>query len=481
MPRIFVSHASQDDPAVDALSDWLSAKGHDDHFIDHRDIPGGGSWDAVLRREAARAEMLILYVTPAWLASEECFAEYRASYYGDKTVLPLLSDGLRTNDLSGPAQQRFRTLSASVQGIPVQNMPPDGFVEEQIESAIARVAQAARAARRRRFLAAAGLVFGALFITAFVLAVTNATYVGELMTKWRIDRSFALATQTSAPFHDCSDAALCPEMIPLPAARYAIGHADGADPLEDEDLLSQAPITPVEIPAFAVSKFEITKAQWRACVLSTKRVKDETKRCKELVYSDAKKDEPVETVSWHDAQAYVGWLNAQLGATDAEPYRLLSEAEWEYAARGGLTPRTTYAWGGKRDAACDYANMLNKKMPVALDVRRRGLDCAAQGKTNHVQLSPVGSYAENAFGLYDMAGNVSEWVADCWHDSHAGRPDDIGAAPWITNAPKNCDRVLKGGSWIGYLDFLRPAARVALAPEVQGFNIGLRVARTLPE
>lgn len=481
MPRIFVSHASADDTAINTLSDWLTAKGHDDHFIDHRHIVGGGSWDAALRREASRAEMLILYVTPAWLASDECFAEYRASFYGDKTVLPLLVDGLRTQDLANPARRRFETLCASVQGIPVSVLPPQGFTEEQIKAAITRVARAARAARWQRSLAYVGLVLIGLLTTAFALVVTNAAYVGERLAAWQVDRSFAVAMQTDNSFFDCGDKAHCPEMVPLPAASYWIGHEDSRDPREDEGLASEAPITPVDIPAFAVSKFEITKAQWRACVLSTRRVQDESARCKELPYSDATRDEPVESISWHDAQTYVAWLNSQLGVSDTGPYRLLSEAEWEYAARGGVTPRTTFSWSGGLKEGCNYANMLNEEMPERLDVHRRGVDCSSSPIENDVELSRVGKYYPNAFDLYDTSGNVSEWVADCWHESHLHRPPEIGAGPWITDAPEQCDRVLKGGSFIGHLNLLRPAARVGLAPEVLGFNIGMRVARDIPD
>ncbi|EPX78327.1 SUMF1/EgtB/PvdO family nonheme iron enzyme [Salipiger mucosus] len=476
MPRIFISHASADDATIDRLSDWLCEMGLEDHFVDHCHIAAGESWDAVLRREAARAEMLILYVSPDWLASDECFAEYRASFYGDKTVLPLLVDGLRAQDLAGRARERFDTLCSSVQGIPVGAMPPDGFTAEQIEAAVSRVTRAARVARRQRYLARGGLVAAVLVATLVTLGVTNAAYVGDLIAKWQVDRSFAPASGTDEVFLDCKHSDLCPEMIALPAAQYEIGYASDFDPNAWE-----SPVQPVEIPAFAVSKFEVTKSQWRACYLSSKRETGETPRCKELVYSEATRDEPVESVSWNDAQAYVAWLNTRLTGATGGPYRLLSEAEWEYAARGGTVPRETYSWGNGRQGICDHANMLNHDMPVELDVRRPGFDCSGATIDNHVRLAPVGSYKPNAFGLYDTAGNVSEWVADCWHDSHAGRPAGIGSGPWLTDAPKDCDRVLKGGSWIGHIDLLRPSARVPLSPETLGFNIGFRVGRALPE
>jgi formylglycine-generating enzyme required for sulfatase activity len=474
MPRIFISHRNSDDAAIDVLSAWLTARGYTDHFIDHRDIEAGASWDAALRRNASRAELMILYVTPGWLASEECFAEYRASFYGDKTVVPLLVGGLRAQDLEPTARARFETLCASVQGIALDGLPPEGFTAEQIERAIQRVSKAARAARRQRIAAGAGLVAAVALVTLLALGLTFPGVVAETMEKRRIDRGFAMATQTDAAFHDCTGDALCPEMVPLPAAAgYEIGHARTAFANERE-----GPVTPVDIPAFAVSRTEVTKQQWRACVLSTRRAEPDAPRCKELVYSEAVADEPVETVSWHDVQAYVAWLNLRIGDSPDGPYRLLSEAEWEYAARGGTRARTLYSWGPSLDGACLHANVLNAEMPEALDVRRPGIDCSGT-RDNHVLLSPVASYRANTFGLFDTAGNVSEWVADCWHDSHANRPAEIGAGPWVSDAPENCDRVLKGGSWIGHRDLLRPAARVGLAPDVLGFNIGLRIARDL--
>ena len=258
MPRIFISHASEDDADVDKLADWLAAVGYDHVFVDHRHIPPGTSWNSTLQKEAARADLLILHVTPAWLASEECFAEYRASYYGNRTVIPLLTKAMSDAELTGPSKKRFDTLSASVQLLPIQTLPPEGFVADQIEAAIARVAQARHIARRQRALAIGGGATLVLLATVATLAVTNAAYVGELLAKANIDRSFELASRTDEAFRDCDDASLCPEMVALPAASYAIGHADGLDPREDAGLASQAPITNLDIPAFAISRFEVT-------------------------------------------------------------------------------------------------------------------------------------------------------------------------------------------------------------------------------
>ena len=124
------------------------------------------------------------------------------------------------------------------------------------------------------------------------------------------------------------------------------------------------------------------------------------------------------TWSWNDAKEYVGWLSSQTGAE----YRLLSESEWEYAARAGSG--TKYSWGNE------------------IGVNRA--NCArCDSQWDFKQTAPVGSFAPNAFGLYDMHGNVYEWVEACWNASYAGAPSDGSA--WRSG---NCaERVLRGGSW----------------------------------
>jgi len=159
---------------------------------------------------------------------------------------------------------------------------------------------------------------------------------------------------------------------------------------------------------------------------------------------------PVINVSWDHAQQYVAWLAKMTG----RPYRLLSEAEWEYAARAGTT--TAYSWGdelGKNNGNCN------------------GCGSNWDGR----QTAPVGSFAPNRFGLYDMHGNVWEWVEDCLHADYEGAPTDGSA--WVAGDCK--ERVIRGGSWIGYPVGLRAALRFWFSPDDHGVDLGLRVARTL--
>ena len=194
--------------------------------------------------------------------------------------------------------------------------------------------------------------------------------------------------------------------------------------------------------AFAVGKYEVTFAEWDACVAAG--------GCKTKP-GDAgwgRGNQPVINVSWNDAQDYVKWLKEKT----KKDYRLLTEAEWEYVARAGST--TAYWWGdavGRGNANCS--------------------GCGSQwdGK----QAAPVGSFAANRFGLYDTAGNVWEWVEDCYHGTYDGAPKDGSA--WKDSA--DCDRVLRGGSWNYDPRVVRSANRVRYGPVVRDGILGFRVAR----
>jgi formylglycine-generating enzyme required for sulfatase activity len=175
--------------------------------------------------------------------------------------------------------------------------------------------------------------------------------------------------------------------------------------------------------------------------------------------------EPASCINWHDAKAYVAWLSQKTG----QSYRLLSEAEWEYAARGGSQLRLVSA---KREGdMCQYANIVDRTAKVIFtdwDVA----DCS----DSYIYTSPVGTYAANSFGLYDMLGNVAEWVEDCWHSNYAGAPTD--GSVWTSRA--DCSyRMLRGGSWLGSLEALGVASRGAQVPDDRDGAIGFRVARDL--
>ncbi len=224
-------------------------------------------------------------------------------------------------------------------------------------------------------------------------------------------------------------------MVVVPEGSFMMGSNDGG--------FDEKPVHQVTIARpFAVGKYEVTWDEWEACVAQA--------ACDNGPVNKAGGDNgwgkgrrPVIEVSWHDAPKYLAWLNSKVAG---KPYRLLSEAEWEYAARAGTA--TPFHWGDAFDKS--KANDGNKMIPV-------------------------GQYAPNRFGLYDMHGNVLEWVQDCYIENYDGAPGD--GRP-VVETP-GCDRVLRSGAWSYGPRVLRAADRYG-TPPVDRINIvGFRVAKTL--
>ena len=240
-------------------------------------------------------------------------------------------------------------------------------------------------------------------------------------------------------FKDCDP---CPEMVIVPPGIFRMGDLHGVG------YFSEMPIRAIHIGhAFAVGKFEVTFDEWAACVSDD--------GCNGYRPDDlgwGRGDRPVVHVSWHDAKTYVRWLSRKTGKT----YRLLSEAEWEYAARAGT--RTMFSWGDW--VGSGYAN------------------CAGCGSAWDDELTaPVGSFAPNGFGLYDMHGNVYEWVEDFWHSGYEGAPSDGSA--WTSGGLCQV-RILRGGSYNDTPILVRSANRDGnLANDRYNLFSGIRVARAL--
>ena len=246
-------------------------------------------------------------------------------------------------------------------------------------------------------------------------------------------------------FQDCNE---CPEMVVVPAGSYMMG-SPGSEEGRDDD---EGPVHRVTIAEpFAVGVHEVTFAEWDACVrdggCGGYRPDDE---------GWGRGRRPVINVSWENAQRYVRWLSRETG----QEYRLLSESEWEYAARAGTA--TPFHYG--RTISTSQANYDGNYTYGA------GSEGEYRART-----VPVGSFGANGFGLHDVHGNVWEWVEDCWNGSYRGAPSDGSA--WQRG---NCDRrVVRGGSWYFKPWFLRSANRYWFESVFRNFNLGFRVARTL--
>jgi formylglycine-generating enzyme required for sulfatase activity len=229
--------------------------------------------------------------------------------------------------------------------------------------------------------------------------------------------------------------ALEQNMIRVPGGTFLMG----SPPAERERSADEGPQRSITIQPFEVSKHEVTWAEYDACV--------SVGSCPAALDDRfGKGDRPVTNVSWDDASKFVTWLSRETGKT----YRLLSEAEWEYAARAGTT--TAYSLGDSiSNSQANYSGGL--------------------GKT-----TPVGTFPANSFGLHDMHGNVWEWVEDCYAENYsAGQPSDGRA---YTSGSCSA-RVGRGGSWNSVPHSLRSAYRNVYPPTFRGNDLGFRVAGTL--
>ena len=252
------------------------------------------------------------------------------------------------------------------------------------------------------------------------------------------------ALKPGSSFKECAQD--CPEMIVVPAGSFVMG----SPPNEKGRYAIEGPQHTVTFSKlFAVSKFQLTFVDWDACVIGG--------GCNAYNPNDqgwGRGQQPVINVNRNDAQQYVAWLSKVTGKT----YRLLSEAEYEYVTRAGT--QTAYPWG--EDIQLNGRVMAN---------------CAlCGGKWDDRQTAPVGSFAPNQFGLYDMVGNVWEWTEDCVHNNYDGAPTDGSA--WIIGGDCS-NRIVRGGSWDGSPGNLRSADRNWLASVFRNPNLGFRVARTL--
>jgi len=232
------------------------------------------------------------------------------------------------------------------------------------------------------------------------------------------------------------DCAACPVLVSLPADAFTMGN-NASDP-------SEKPAHQVRLGApFAIGKFEVTVQQWNACA--------DAGGCPKVAQAPGTSaSAPMRDVSWDDAQQYIKWLTAASG----KPYRLPTEAEWEYAARGGSA--TPYWWGPKM--ATGKANCKDCGPPWNAD-----------------RPANAGSFAANPYGLYDTSGSVWEWVADCWHNNFKDAPADGRA--W--DEPDCRVRVIRGGSWREGTAYMVTSTRFKYDAGVRQAQNGFRVARSL--
>ena len=282
-------------------------------------------------------------------------------------------------------------------------------------------------------------------------------------------------------FKDCDD---CPEMVVVPAGSFTMGSPESE--ISRNSWEGPQHVVTFAKP-FAVGKFEVTVDQLAAFVRDTGYRSGSV--C--WTYENAKFDDrfdrswrnpgyaqdgshPAACLSWTDAKAYVEWLAKKTGG---KGYRLLSESEWEYAARGRTAPGPDPPFGFGSDVAaiCAHGNGLDQT--AKREFPGTGTWTFLPCSDGYAYVAPVGRFSANAFGLFDMLGNVREWTEDCYHDDVGYRGAPTDGAAWTTDPCRS--RVLRGGSWLSYARLLRLAFRAKNAPDSRLNDVGLRVARTL--
>jgi len=257
--------------------------------------------------------------------------------------------------------------------------------------------------------------------TAPVPITVADTAVPQRPDAFATEPSPALHQAEAAPVPAGAEATIAPkviepEMAALPGGTFRMGSS--------KDEASERPTRSVAVAPFLMAKKATTVREWQHCV--------DAKAC--TVVPKGRPDDPMTNVSWNDVRQFAAWLSQSTGQPAGQPYRLPTEAEWEYAARAGM--ETRYSWGS------------------AMAPGRAG--CKGCGEPALQSPPKVDAYPPNPFGLYGMGGGVAEWVGDCWHRTYQGAPRD-GATAW--DSPNCRDRVLRGGSWMDEPSAIRVSSR----------------------
>ncbi len=289
--------------------------------------------------------------------------------------------------------------------------------------------------------------------------------------------SFMAASAFADTFQECPS---CPPMVAIPAGKFLMG-----SPAHEAGRFdSEGPQHAVTVKAFALGQYDVTSEEFLAFLRASRY---QPKACnpllglgwkvegRDLAYPPSQDEPPrwpAVCLSWKDANAYIDWLNAQVKAahpvlaSSKGPYRLPSEAEWEYAARAGSN---SARWWGE-EIGVDNANCNG---------------CGSQWDDS--VLAPVDAFKPNPFGLYGVLGNAWQWTADCWHPSYAGAPIDgsvWNGSPGDSQANDCARHVMRGGAWNNVPIFIRSASRNGAASDSTDYDYsslaGFRVARDLP-
>lgn len=468
---LFYSYSHDDEELRKRLEKHLSvlrwngliAEWHD------RNIDLGDEWAKEIDRNLASADIILLLVSASFLASKYCWSvemerALERHDRGEAKVVPVILRHCRW------AGTPFAKLQAAPKdGKPVSSWPDQDEALDDVATRIERVVaelhrqrravdEAQRQAEEERARQAAEEERQEEALRrqqheAKKQADAEARRVAEQERRERLEQPVP-QTVAADRFADFTvfrdvDAPWCPEMVALPAGAFLMGSPGG----EKDRGEGEGPQHRVTIGyRFALGRYPVTFAEYDHFCAATERKNPGDGGA-------GRGRRPIINVTWRDTVAYCAWLAKETG----QPYRLPSEAEWEYACRAGTTTR--YSCGDE----------ITKKQ-ANFGYHARGVMSFFGGRA---LTTVVGGYPPNPWGLYDMHGNIWEWVEDVWHDSYKGSPNDGSAWTDGEGTESSRGRVGRGGSWGGNPGHLRSAFRFRIQPDYRSDNIGFRVARTL--
>lgn len=511
--RVFISYSRKDMAFADRLEVALKGRGFEP-LIDRTDIYAFEDWWKRIEALIGRADTVVFVLSPDAVKSDVALKEVAYAASLNKRFAPIVCSRVDDNAVPEPLRrlnfiffddrERFndainrlaealhtdigwirqhteygeaeRHWSAAGRPLGLLLHSPALEVAEfwiashprdapeptaDIRTFISASRQNADAAQRRRRLTRASIYALLIGIIVGLVGWINQEYLKDQWHWYSVTRPYAKANvwnhvlttaqeQTLKPgdtFRECAHD--CPEMVVVPAGSFVMG----SPPTEKDREPNEGPQHRVTIARpFAVAKFELTFGEWDACVSGGGCGGYEPQ---DLWYGPGQRGRiPVFNVTWDDAQRYVRWLSSVTGKS----YRLLSEAEHEYATRAGTS--TVFPWGN--------APKTNETAMANCD------GCGSKWDAHDP--APVGSFASNAFGLHDMVGNVTEWVEDCYHKNFEGAPTD--GSGWTKNSDCTA-HVARGGSYAFPARFIRSADRTRTANAMSLPALGFRVARTL--
>ncbi|MBX9636898.1 SUMF1/EgtB/PvdO family nonheme iron enzyme [Nitrosomonas sp.] len=456
MSKIFINYRRKDSsPYAGRLYDRLAAHfGHDHVFMDIDQIEPGEVFDQVIQEKLAAVQVAVVLIGEHWLDIADANGQRRLDHLDNWVqleiaallernihVIPVLVGGAA---MPKPAQLPVCLVPLTKhQGLEITDHRFHTDVDKLIkalekimevptplQSESPKIPEKSGKPGFPGFAAIAGVV-GIVLAAGIYFGLISPQPTAEQSQQATPDPINQLVTEQS------NVSAIEPEMVRIPPGKFLMGSAD----YDDEKPQHEVAIA----YAFEISKYEVTFDEYDAFAKATNRKLPDD-------YGWGRGKRPVINVSFDDAQAYLQWLSDKTG----KQYRLPSEAEWEYAARAGT--QTVYWWGndiGENNANCS--------------------GCGSQWDSKK-QTAPVGSFKPNAFGLYDTAGNVWEWTQDCGHENYQNAPNNGSA--WTDANGGVCNRrVVRGGSWFDFPQYLRSAGRLRYYSVASNVGRGFRIAR----